>query len=63
VFMTHMSNYGNDRLGLYTWESAVAFLRCWTNLALASLPPLRLAERYFTLHPDEMDPLWTVSVF
>ncbi|XP_050669112.1 bifunctional heparan sulfate N-deacetylase/N-sulfotransferase [Leptidea sinapis] len=58
VFMTHMSNYGNDRLALYTFESVVKFLRCWTNVRLASAPPLALAEKYFQLRPDELSPLW-----
>lgn len=63
VFMTHMSNYGNDRLALYTFESVVKFLRCWTNVRLASAPPLALAEKYFQLRPDELNPLWGVSGF
>ncbi|KAJ8732912.1 hypothetical protein PYW07_015511 [Mythimna separata] len=58
VFMTHMSNYGNDRLALYTFESVVKFLRCWTNVRLASAPPLALANKYFQLRPDELNPLW-----
>lgn len=56
-----MSNYGNDRLALYTFESVVKFLRCWTNVRLASAPPLALAEKYFQLRPDELNPLWGVS--
>ncbi|XP_046391931.1 bifunctional heparan sulfate N-deacetylase/N-sulfotransferase isoform X2 [Ischnura elegans] len=58
VFMTHMSNYGNDRLALYTFESVVKFLRCWTNLKLTSAPPLQLGERYFQMYPEEADPVW-----
>ncbi|XP_072940975.1 bifunctional heparan sulfate N-deacetylase/N-sulfotransferase isoform X1 [Epargyreus clarus] len=58
IFMTHMSNYGNDRLALYTFESVVKFLRCWTNVRLASAPPLALADKYFQLRPDELNPLW-----
>ena len=61
VFMTHMSNYGNDRLGLYTFESVVKFVQCWTNLQLKSLPPLDLAKLYFKMYPDEEDPVWRVS--
>lgn len=59
--MTHMSNYGNDRLALYTFESVVKFLRCWTNVRLGSAPPLQLAAKYFQLRPDELNPLWGVS--
>ncbi|XP_075233561.1 N-deacetylase and N-sulfotransferase sfl [Lycorma delicatula] len=58
VFMSHMSNYGNDRLALYTFESVIKFLRCWTNLKLSSAPPLQLAEKYFQMYPDEADPVW-----
>lgn len=58
IFMTHMSNYGSDRLALYTFESVIKFLRCWTNIKLSSAPPQQLAETYFKLHPDEIDPVW-----
>lgn len=58
--MTHLSNYGNDRLGLYTFESLVKFVQCWTNLRLQTLPPMELAEKYFQIFPEEMDPLWQV---
>lgn len=58
IFMTHLSNYGNDRLALYTFESVIKFVRCWTNLQLATVPPLHLAEKYFQMFPDESDPIW-----
>uniref|UniRef100_A0A8C2QBI0 [heparan sulfate]-glucosamine N-sulfotransferase n=1 Tax=Cyprinus carpio TaxID=7962 RepID=A0A8C2QBI0_CYPCA len=58
IFMTHLSNYGNDRLGLYTFESLVKFVQCWTNLQIQTLPPMELAEKYFRIFPEEMDPLW-----
>ena len=60
IFMTHLSNYGNDRLGLYTFESLVKFVQCWTNLRLQTLPPIQLAEKYFQIFPQERDPLWQV---
>lgn len=59
--MSHMSNYGNDRLALYTFESVIKFLRCWTNLRLSSVPPLQLAQKYFHMFPEETDPIWGVS--
>lgn len=62
IFMTHLSNYGNDRLGLYTFESLVKFVQCWTNLRLQTLPPVQLAEKYFQIFPEERDPLWQVSI-
>ncbi|XP_070833247.1 bifunctional heparan sulfate N-deacetylase/N-sulfotransferase 2 [Chaetodon trifascialis] len=58
IFMTHLSNYGNDRLGLYTFESLVKFVQCWTHLRLQTLPPVQLAEKYFQIFPEERDPLW-----
>ncbi|XP_017779396.1 PREDICTED: bifunctional heparan sulfate N-deacetylase/N-sulfotransferase-like isoform X2 [Nicrophorus vespilloides] len=58
IFMTHMSNYGNDRLALYTFESVIKFLQCWTNIKLSSDTPLQLAESYFKLYPEETDPIW-----
>ncbi|KAJ8418386.1 hypothetical protein AAFF_G00140950 [Aldrovandia affinis] len=58
IFMTHLSNYGNDRLGLYTFESLVKFVQCWTNLRLQTLPPVQLADKYFQIFPEERDPLW-----
>ncbi|XP_017468992.1 PREDICTED: bifunctional heparan sulfate N-deacetylase/N-sulfotransferase [Rhagoletis zephyria] len=58
IFMTHMSNYGSDRLALYTFQSVIKFLQCWTNLKLGSAPPIQLAEMYFRLHPEEVDPVW-----
>lgn len=60
--MTHMSNYGNDRLASYTFESVIKFIQCWTNLRLSSAPPLQLGERYFQLYPEEADPVWGVSI-
>jgi len=58
VFMTHMSNYGNDRLALFVFENLFKFVQCWTNLRLQTVPPVQLADIYFTLHPDEVDPIW-----
>ena len=58
--MTHMSNYGNDRLALYTFESVISFVQCWTNLEIFSLPPLQLANKYFEMFPEENDPIWMV---
>ncbi|KAK8384674.1 hypothetical protein O3P69_014327 [Scylla paramamosain] len=58
IFMTHLSNYGNDRLALYTFESVIKFIKCWTNLSLRTVPPLQLGEKYFHLFPNERDPVW-----
>jgi hypothetical protein len=61
IFMTHLSNYGNDRLGLYTFKHLVRFLHSWTNLRLQTLPPVQLAQKYFQIFAEEKDPLWQVG--
>ncbi|KAM4706672.1 bifunctional heparan sulfate N-deacetylase/N-sulfotransferase 4-like isoform 1-T1 [Discoglossus pictus] len=58
IFMTHLSNYGNDRLGLYTFVNLANFVQTWTNLKLQTLPPLQLARKYFELFPEQKDPVW-----
>ena len=59
--MTHMSNYGNDRLAPYAFESVVKFLHCYTNLRLITKNPVALGDLYFKLHPEQVTPLWSVS--
>ncbi|XP_030336238.1 bifunctional heparan sulfate N-deacetylase/N-sulfotransferase 4 [Strigops habroptila] len=58
IFMTHLSNYGNDRLGLYTFANLANFVKSSTNLNLRTLPPVQLAQKYFELFPEQTDPLW-----
>uniref|UniRef100_UPI00398E9AF3 bifunctional heparan sulfate N-deacetylase/N-sulfotransferase 4-like isoform X2 n=1 Tax=Pristiophorus japonicus TaxID=55135 RepID=UPI00398E9AF3 len=58
IFMTHLSNYGNDRLGLYTFVNLANFVHCWTNLKLQTMPPVQLAHKYFALFPEQKEPLW-----
>ncbi|XP_059844764.1 bifunctional heparan sulfate N-deacetylase/N-sulfotransferase 4 isoform X2 [Hypanus sabinus] len=58
IFMTHLSNYGNDRLGLYTFVNLANFVHCWTNLKLQTMPPVHLAHKYFELFPEQKEPLW-----
>lgn len=62
IFMTHLSNYGNDRLGLYTFKKLLRFLQSWTHLRLQTLPPIQLAHKYFSLFPSDREPLWQVRV-
>ena len=62
IFMTHLSNYRNDRLGLYTFVNLANFVQSWTNLRLQTLPPVQLAHKYFELFPDQKDPLWQVRL-
>ncbi|KAB0368416.1 hypothetical protein FD755_020182 [Muntiacus reevesi] len=62
IFMTHLSNYGNDRLGLYTFVNLANFVQSWTNLRLQTLPPVQLAHKYFDLFPEQKDPLWQVTL-
>lgn len=58
--MTHLSNYGNDRLALYTFESVIKFVQCWTNLVLVQKSPMDHAIKYFDMFPEEQDPVWKV---
>ena len=60
--MTHMTNYAHDRLALYTFESVINFIQCWTNLQLSTMPALPLAKKYFDLYPEEREPVWGVSL-
>lgn len=68
IYMTHMSNYANDRLAPYTFTELVEFVQSYTNLELKYAPstgnqsgPSKLADYYFNLYPNERQPLWTVS--
>jgi len=63
IFMTHLSNYGNDRLGIYTFDRAIKFVQCWTNLRLVYEHPTTVARKYFELYPEEKIPLWMVGFF
>ncbi|KAL4239231.1 Bifunctional heparan sulfate N-deacetylase/N-sulfotransferase 1 [Mactra antiquata] len=58
IFMTHLSNYGNDRLALYTFECVIKFVQCWTNLKLQQKTPMEHAIQYFDMFPNEQDPIW-----
>ncbi|GAV00465.1 hypothetical protein RvY_11308 [Ramazzottius varieornatus] len=59
VYMTHLSNYAADRLGLYTFEKLFDFVRQWTNLRLRSLPPSKMADVYFSMFPEDSEPVWS----
>ncbi|CAL1537160.1 unnamed protein product [Lymnaea stagnalis] len=59
IFMTHMSNYANDRLAMYAFEKVIEFVLTWTNLRLLSPPPAEIARRYFSMYPQEINPVWT----
>ncbi|XP_055331918.1 bifunctional heparan sulfate N-deacetylase/N-sulfotransferase-like [Paramacrobiotus metropolitanus] len=58
IYMTHLSNYANDRLALYTFENLFQFIGKWTNLELRSAPPLEMAKLYFHMFPGDVDPVW-----
>ena len=59
--MTHMPNYGHDRLAPYTFESVVKMIKWWTNFDLRTDNPEVLAEIYFNMFPEEKAPVWGVS--
>ena len=60
--MTHTSNYARDRLAPFLFETAFKFIKQWTNLELLAEEPIKLADRYFNLFPEDRAPLWTVSL-
>ncbi|CAF0820411.1 unnamed protein product [Brachionus calyciflorus] len=59
IFMTHMTNYANDRLGIYVFKNLFNYINEWTNIKFKYLPPLNLGHKYFELYPKESEPLWT----
>jgi heparan sulfate N-deacetylase/N-sulfotransferase NDST2 len=59
IFMTHMTNYANDKLALYLFENLFGVLAKWTHLRFISLAPVDLAQKYFELNPREVEPVWT----
>ena len=62
VVMTHMTNYANDHLALYTFNKLVNFVNRWTNIELKFAPPSRLADIYFNLFPGDRAPVWEVRL-
>jgi hypothetical protein len=58
IFMTHMSNYGSDRLANQLWRTLVGFVMQWTNIKLRAVPPLELAKLYFNAYPGDVEPMW-----
>lgn len=51
-YMTHMTNYGSDRIALYLFRNIFDYLIQWTNLEFKSMPPLDLAKKYFEIYPQ-----------
>lgn len=61
IFMTHVTNYANDRLAPYLFQHLFKFVTRWTKLELLSGRPLTLGQTYFSLFPEDKEPVWTVS--
>ncbi len=59
IFMTHMTNYGSDRLGLFVFKKLFEYISEWTNIKFFALPPLKIVEKHFDLYPDDLNPIWT----
>ena len=58
--MTHLQNYGSDRLSLYTFGHLFRFVSKWTNLRIVQTSPSEMAEKYFQQNPIEAkSPIWT----
>lgn len=58
IYMTHLSNYGNDRLAIYTFERLFNFVKCWTNLRMIQEKPEVMARKYFETFPEDQEPVW-----
>jgi hypothetical protein len=63
IFMTHTPNYCCDRLALTLFPALFQFTSRWTQLQLSYPGPLAMADRYFSLYPEDTSPLWTVSCY
>jgi heparan sulfate N-deacetylase/N-sulfotransferase NDST2 len=59
IFMTHTPNYCCDRLALTLFPALFKFTSRWTQLQLSYPGPLAMADRYFSLYPEDTSPLWT----
>ena len=55
IFMTHLQNYGNDRLSLRLFDKYFTYLFKYTNIKLRQIAPRDLAKKYFDLFPSEAD--------
>ncbi len=62
IYMTHMSNYAQDRLAPYLFTSLFNFVSRWTKLELSGAPPIVMARKYFSLFPEDSTPVWTVRI-
>lgn len=51
--MTHFGNYAQDRLALYVFNRAFAFIRAWTRLELRWAPMWELVEYHLAFNPTE----------
>ena len=61
IFMTHLGNFGNDRLAVFLFRNVFLFLSCWTNFQFFSLPHLEMVKKHFELNPEDTEPLWNVN--
>ena len=59
IFMTHFTNYANDRIALFLFRHLFEYIAKWTNLELKALTPLKTAEKYFELFKEDKMPVWT----
>lgn len=58
IFMTHMPNFGHDRLAIILFEALFRFVQKWTNLELVTDRPIAMAARYFQIFPEDTIPVW-----
>ena len=60
--MSHLPNYAKDRLAPVLFTALFKFVTRWTKLSVYSGPPLTLGKKYFSIFPEDKEPLWTVSL-
>ena len=60
IYMTHIGNYGADRLALYALRNLFHFVATNTNLKLRSASPAQMAQYHFNVFPEQTLPVWTM---
>lgn len=59
IFMTHMTNFANDRLGIFVFKNLFKYFKQKTNIKFIFKLPTQLAIDYFNYNRDEIEPIWT----
>ena len=60
IYMTHIGNYGADRLALFAFRNLLHFVATNTNLRLVAASPIEMAKYHFSIFPEQIMPMWTM---